>query len=235
MSSEDHAAEPTEEAERLPWLAKIEGEAPREEGGGRRLIGYAVGLVVVVALAIAGMMALRVPPQATPPQGDLASLGQPGKEVAPIVRRDERAARTPAPVAKPSRRPVGKAAPARSVSQATPRDRASPRPADRGERPSRKAQARSSGRASAGTPAPAAAESRHPGRLLQLGAFASRAGAERAWREIGGDRRFAGARHSIEPARVRGKRVYRLRVRANSSAIRCNSPQRCFVVGVRRS
>jgi hypothetical protein len=231
MSSEDHAAEPTEEVERLPWLEKIEGEAPRKEGAGRRLAGYAIGLVVVVALVIAGMMALRVRPQAPPPQGDLASLGN---EVAPIDRPGDRMARAPAPAAKPRPRPVRKAAPAHAASPAKSSDRASALPADRSERRSRKAEILPRERASAGTSAPAAMASRREGPVLQLGAFASRAGAERAWRQIGGGPRFAGARHWIEPARVKGERVFRLRVRAHPSATRCSSPRSCFVVGGRR-
>jgi hypothetical protein len=227
MTSEDQVDGP--HGERLPWLQKIEGEHPRSGGGLGRLLGYAAGLALMLALVVGGVALFSGRSDVDLPGGDevarfdgaAAPIDSPrDAQAAAPARRDQarrrpssdrsgvhearepRGAKSGRHAAGAATKTVGPAASAtkRARVQAPGRQRAAERAAER---------------------APAAAPLRAAGTVVQIGAFSSRAGAERAWRRSDGSGRFAGARHWIEPALVRGERVFRLRVEAPSARLAC--------------
>ncbi|HST36327.1 MAG TPA: SPOR domain-containing protein [Allosphingosinicella sp.] len=83
-------------------------------------------------------------------------------------------------------------------------------------------------------PAPAPASG--PGGTIQLGAFSSQAGANRAWQGLAGRFRYlAPLGHSVVPATVGGRTVYRLRASGPGAADVCRrlriAGEDCSVVG----
>jgi hypothetical protein len=85
-------------------------------------------------------------------------------------------------------------------------------------------------------PAPAQQQAAGPGATIQLGAFSSQAGANRAWAGLSGRFRYlAPLGHSVVGANVGGRTVYRLRASGPGAADVCRrlriAGEDCSVVG----
>lgn len=221
--------------ERLPWLERIEEDEPRGRGSGGAL-GYALGFLVLLALVVGGVFLLQPGPSPRdngmgdedlagltadnnvlgPSNGASATSAAASGKTSGKPKRDPAAARPPKPKAAPvtpGRRDSAVAAAAQKPQAAAAKQvarapAADPKPsAPRAERQQSTARARPVG----------------PVQVLQLGAYGSRAAAERAWKQASADRRFAGASHSVERATVRGRTVHRLRVEVPASKGGCRS------------
>jgi len=197
--------------DRLPWLEAVEEDDAKDGPGAAKLIAFVVIGLLVIGLVVGGVFWMRSPdsggtaPAGEPEmiaapegdykvkpgdpggmkvegKGDTAYAASEGADPKGVINVD---AAPEAPVtAAPSQQPAPAPAPATSKQQA-------PAPAPVPARPA----------------APATG-----GATVQLGAFSSQAGANNAWKALSGRFKYlAPLTHSVVPATVGGKTLYRLR------------------------
>lgn len=223
----------TADEDRLPWLEAVEEEGEGSGPGIAKLIGAVVIGLVAIGLIVGGLFWLGNRNQSeadgtliAAPEGDYkVRPDEPGgmnvagegdtAYAASAGRAPEGRLNTEtmpeAPVARPE--PAPKApAPAAPPPQPAP-ERPAPAPA--------------------ATPAPAPAAG---GGTIQLGAFSSQAGANRAWSALSGRFRYlAPLNHSVVPVRSGDRTLYRLRAAGPDAAGICRrlrvAGEDCTIVG----
>jgi outer membrane biosynthesis protein TonB len=193
--------------ETLPWLQKIEDEPDRKGPGGALTALGAIALALVVIAALWVFWGGYAPgdgdaPADAPPPPAAASAEPP--VAAQPKTKPKRAAATPARKAAP-------AAPAkRSHASAAP---ATPKPSAKvAPKPQRAAPARA---ASAG------AESRSGGQRVQVGAFSTRAAADRFASRLRA--RSAALQPRVSPVKRGGRTLYRVAVKGRSAGPVCRT------------
>ena len=197
--------------DRLPWLEAVEEDDAKDGPGAAKLIAFVVIGLLVIGLVVGGVFWMRSPdsggtaPGAEPEmiaapegdykvkpsdpggmkvegKGDTAYAASEGADPKGVINVD---AAPEAPLT-----PAPKQQPAPAPAPAAPKQQA-PAPAPVAARPA----------------APAAG-----GATVQLGAFSSQAGANNAWKALSGRFKYlTPLTHSVIPATVGGKTLYRLR------------------------
>jgi len=195
--------------DRLPWLEAVEEDDKEEGPSAAKLVASVVIALIVIGLVVGGIFWMQnndpgadapvgEPEMIAAPKGDYkVKPGDPGG-----MQVEGKGDTTFA--ASEGADPKGvintEAAPEAPVTVVR---RPAPAPAPAPARPQQQAQA-------APAPAPAAPAAR--GASVQLGAFSSQAAANSAWKALSGRFKYLEPlSHSVIPAQVGGKTVYRLR------------------------
>jgi cell division septation protein DedD len=208
--------------DRLPWLEAVE-EDERDDGpSAAKLIASVVIGLVIIGLVVGGVFWMQSgDPRGAAPGGEPEMIAAPEGDykVKPSdpggmkVEGKGESAYAASAGADPKGVINTDAAPEAPVTKAAPAPAPAPAPA-------RQQQAQA---APAPAPAPApAAPAAGGGATVQLGAFSSQAGAEKAWKALAG--RFgylAPLSHSVVSAAVGGKTVYRLRASGGDAKALC--------------
>jgi hypothetical protein len=195
--------------DRLPWLEAVEEDDDSDGPGAAKLIAFVVIGLVIIGLVVGGVFWMRSPtaPDAGTTTGEPEVIAAPEgdykvKPTEPGGMKVEGKGET-AYAASKGAEPQGQintnavpeapvVAPPKQVAQAAPP------PAPPKQAPA--------------APAPAPARPAAGGATIQLGAFSSAAGAEKAWKALSGRFSYlAPLSHSVPSATVNGKTVYRLR------------------------
>jgi hypothetical protein len=232
VAHEPAAAEATAEApaaeapeDRLPWLQRVEEDEPPRRSGTGRLLAYVGGLIV---LLLTGWAIAYVATRPKPPADSFAVAGDAPPPLMPAPAAPP-AASSSHGSAKGSRHSHPTAVPSARAKTAA----ATPRAVEKPVRPGAPRHGAAAARRVHETPATARGPSfAGSGAIVQIGAFDSRAAAERGWMAASRKPALRGAPHHIEQARVKGKTVYRLRVRlARGGCERVSNRARgCFAV-----
>ncbi len=227
----DDAREDLELADedRLPWLEAVEEDEGESGPSVAKLVAAIVIGLVAIGIIVGGLFWLG---NRGAPGGDDGLIAAPEGDykVAPADRGGMNVAGEgdTAYAASEGAQPKGNlnvdAVPETPVAKA-PRRPAQPQPQPQAQRPQPKAPA-------PGRPAPAPAAA---GVTIQLGAFSSQAGATRAWTGLAGRFRYlAPLSHSVVPAQVGGRTLYRLRASGAAAADVCRrlrvAGEQCSVV-----
>jgi len=231
----DDAREDLELADedRLPWLEAVEEDEGDSGPSVAKLVAVVIIGLFIIAIIVGGLFWLGN--RGTPGSGD-ELIAAPGGDykVAPADRGGMNVAGEgdTAYAASEGAQPKGNlnvdAVPETPVAR-------TPRPAPAPQRPAAPAPQRQA-RAPAPAPAPAPARPAAGGGVtIQLGAFSSQAGATRAWTGLSGRFRYlAPLAHSVVPARVGGRTLYRLRASGAAAADVCRrlrvAGEECSVV-----
>ncbi len=199
--------------DRLPWLEAVEEDDAKDGPGAAKLIAFVVIGLLVIGLVVGGVFWMR-----SPDSGGSAPGGEPEMIAAPegdykVKPGDPGGMKVEgkgdtAYAASEGADPKGvinvDAAPEAPVT-AAPKQQPAPAPAPAAPKQ----------QAPAPAPAPAPARPAAPaagGATIQLGAFSSQAGANNAWKALSGRFKYlAPLTHSVVPATVGGKTLYRLR------------------------
>ena len=218
--------------DRLPWLEAVEEDDAKDGPGAAKLIAFVVIGLLVIGLVVGGVFWMRSPdsggtaPGAEPemiaaPEGDYKV--KPGDPGGMQVEGKGDTAYAASEGADPKGVINVDAAPEAPVT-AAPKQHPAPAPA-----PAAKQQVPA--------PAPAPAPARPPagGTTIQLGAFSSQAGANNAWKALSARFKYlAPLTHSVVPATVGGKTLYRLRASGADAGGLCNrlriAGESCVVV-----
>lgn len=212
------------EDDRLPWLEAVEED---EEPGGpslAKLIGAIVIGLVAIGIIVGGLFWLGNR-NGTGGDGEIIAAPEGDYKVRPDepggmnVAGEGDTAYAASEGAEPKGRLDTNAVPQAPVTRAP----AAPQP-----------QARPQARTPAPAPAPAAPAASGP--TIQLGAFSSQAGANRAWTALSGRFRYlAPLTHSVVPVQSGGRTLYRLRAAGPDAAGICRrlkiAGEDCALVG----
>jgi hypothetical protein len=209
---DDDAIDLTDE-DRLPWLEAVEEED--DEGGPSitKLVAAIVIGLVAIGVIVGGMAWLGNRDQAGPngeviaaPEGDYKMV--PPDKGGMNVQGEGDTAYAASEGAQPKGNLNTNAVPEAPVARPRPTPTPTPAPTARPTPP-----------APAPRPAPAPTAS---GPAIQLGAFSSQAGANNAWRALSARFRYlAPLSHSVVPAQVGGRTLYRLRANGAAAADVC--------------
>ena len=201
--------------DRLPWMEAVEEDDAKDGPGAAKLIVFVVIGLLVIGLVVGGVFWMR-----SPDSGGTASGGEPEMIAAPegdykVKPGDPGGMKVEgkgdtAYAASEGADPKGvinvDAAPEAPVT-AAPKQQPAPAPAP--------AAPKQQAPAPAPAPAPVPARPAAPaagGVTIQLGAFSSQASANNAWKALSGRFKYlAPLTHSVVPATVGGKTLYRLR------------------------
>lgn len=198
--------------DRLPWLEAVEEDDERDGPGAAKLLAFVVIGLVIIGLVVGGVFWMRSPGGGgtTAPAGEPEIIAAPEgdykvKPTDPGGMKVEGKGDT-AFAASEGADPKGQinmdAVPEAPVAPTPKQQSAQAAPAPAPAAPKQQAPA----------PAPAPARPAAGGATVQLGAFSSQAGAERAWKALSGRFSYlAPLSHSVASANVGGKTVYRLR------------------------
>lgn len=199
--------------DRLPWLEAVEEDEANDGPGAAKLIAFVVIGLIVIGLVVGGVFWMRSPgaggtdPAGEPeviaaPEGDYKV--KPGDPGGMKVEGKGDTAYAASEGADPKGVINVDAAPETPVT-AAPKQQPAPAPAPAPAAPKQQAPA-------APAPAPAPARPAAGGATVQLGAFSSQASANNAWKALSGRFKYlAPLTHSVVPATVGGKTLYRLR------------------------
>lgn len=198
--------------DRLPWLEAVEEDDAKDGPGAAKLIAFVVIGLLVIGLVVGGVFWMR-----SPDSGGTAPAGEPEMIAAPegdykVKPGDPGGMKVEgkgdtAYAASEGADPKGvinvDAAPEAPVTAAPSQPAPAPAPAP------------ATSKQQAPAPAPVPARPAAPatgGATVQLGAFSSQAGANNAWKALSGRFKYlAPLTHSVVPATVGGKTLYRLR------------------------
>lgn len=252
MSNED--ALDAREEDRLPWLEAVEED--EDEGVGLlTLIGGILGVLVVIALIIAGILWMRGQDSAAPDGAELISAPEDDYRVRPSeaggmeVEGEGDAAFAASEGGSPEGRIDRSATPEEPVSGTRVASTAGENSGNGADgQPNGAASARipasnrqlaeSAPRASANAAASSGSATAASGRLIQLGAFSSEAAANSAWTQLSSQNNaLSSLTKTVTSVQAGGRTLYRLRAAASSretarslcTSLR-NSGQACSVV-----
>jgi hypothetical protein len=218
--------------DRLPWLEAVEEDDAKDGPGAAKLLAFVVIGLLVIGLVVGGVFWMR-----SPDSGSTAPAGEPEMIAAPegdykVKPGDPGGMQVEgkgdtAYAASEGADPKGvidvDAAPETPVT-AVPKQQPAPAPARAAEKPQ------------APAPAPVPARAAAGGVTIQLGAFSSQAGANNAWKALSTRFKYlAPLTHSVVPATVGGKTLYRLRANGPDAKGLCGRPrvagESCVEVG----
>ena len=201
-----------EDDDRLPWLEAVEEDDERDGPGAAKLIAFVVIGLIIIGLVVGGVFWMRSPTttdiasqNAEPeviaaPQGDYKV--KPTEPGGMKVQGKGDTAYAASEGAEPQGQINTNAVPEAPV-KAAPKQQTAEKPATPAPAPAAPKQ-----QAQAAPAKPAVAG----GATVQLGAFSSQAGAEKAWKALSGRFSYlAPLSHNVISATVNGKTVYRLR------------------------
>lgn len=211
--------------DRLPWLEAVEEEEREEGPSAAKLIAWIVVGLIAIAVIVGGLFwaGNRGQPGANgeliaAPEGDYKV--KPGDPGGMAVEGEGDTAFAASEGAEPKGQLNTSAVPETPVTRTPPAQQAQPK-APPAQRPA---------------PAQPAPQPQAAGPTIQLGAFSTQAGANRAWTALSGRFRYLSPlSHSVVPVQAGGRTLYRLRASGADSAGICRRLQvageACSIVG----
>ena len=194
--------------DRLPWLEAVEEDDDNDGPGAAKLVAFVVIGLIIIGLVVGGVFWMRSPSSTggtiengepeviAAPQGDYKV--KPSEPGGMKVEGKGETAYAASKGAEPQGQINTNAIPKTPV---TPAQKKQPATQPASPAPAAPKQAQ-----------PAPAKPAAGGATVQLGAFSSQAGAEKAWKALSGRFSYlAPLSHSVPSATVNGKTVYRLR------------------------